>query len=104
MSLKARRHPFCLRLISNDETRGLLPSSPPTVSLAAGGKGQGATATLRVNGKDVATTKLTATVAGRFGVDSFRIGEYSGQPVTFDYAPPNAFTGTIKKVEIALKK
>jgi hypothetical protein len=40
---------------------------------------------------------------GRFGVDTFGIGEDSGQPVTFDYKPPFKFTGTIEKVTIKVK-
>lgn len=35
-------------------------------------------------------------------VDTFGIGEDSGQPVTSDYPPPNRFTGEIEKVVIDL--
>ena len=35
-------------------------------------------------------------------VDTFGIGEDSGQPVTFDYQPPNRFTGEIV-IELELK-
>ena len=58
--------------------------------------------TLKVNGKLVGEAKMTATVAGRFGIDTFGIGEDSGQPVTPDYQPPFRFTGTIDKVVISL--
>jgi arylsulfatase len=43
------------------------------------------------------------TVAGRFGVDTFGIGEDSSKPVTFDYQPPFAFTGRIAQVSIELQ-
>jgi PAS fold len=36
------------------------------------------------------------------GVDTFGVGEDSGQPVTPDYEPPFKFTGTIDKVVIEL--
>ena len=36
-------------------------------------------------------------------VDTFGIGEDSGQPVPFDYQPPNRFTGEIEKVVIDLE-
>ena len=37
------------------------------------------------------------------GSRSFGIGEDSGQPVPFDYQPPNRFTGEIEKVVIDLE-
>jgi arylsulfatase len=46
---------------------------------------------------------MEGTVGGRFGVDTFGIGEDSGQPVTFDYKPPFRFTGEIEKVSIAIR-
>jgi arylsulfatase A-like enzyme len=59
--------------------------------------------TLKVNGKSVSTGKMEATVGGRFGVDTFGIGEDSGQPVTFAYKPPFRFTGEIEKVTITMR-
>ncbi len=59
--------------------------------------------TLKVNGKLMSTGKMEATVGGRFGVDTFGIGEDSGQPVTFDYKPPFRFTGEIEKVTITMR-
>jgi hypothetical protein len=47
--------------------------------------------------------EVPATVAARFGVDTFGVGEDSGQPVTFDYKPPFKFDGEIKKVVIDVK-
>jgi N-sulphoglucosamine sulphohydrolase, C-terminal len=55
---------------------------------------------LEVNGTKVAEGKMKATVAGRFGIDTFGIGEDTGQPVTSDYQPPFKFTGEIEKVQI----
>ena len=58
---------------------------------------------LKVNGESVAKGKMEGTVGGRFGVDTFGIGEDSGQPVTFDYKPPFRFTGEIEMVSIAIR-
>jgi arylsulfatase len=59
--------------------------------------------TLKVNDEKIAEGKMKATVGGRFGIDTFGIGEDSGQPVTFDYKPPFAFTGEIEKVVVDVK-
>jgi len=67
------------------------------------GAGKGGTATIFINDKKVAEGKIDKTVAGRFGIDTFGIGEDTGAPVTFDYKPPFAFTGTIERVDIELK-
>ena len=69
---------------------------------AGGGAGKGAKLTLTVNGEKVAADKMAATVAGRFGIDTFGIGEDSGQPVTSGYKPPFKFTGEIEKVVITI--
>ena len=53
--------------------------------------------------KKVAEGRTEKTVAGRFAIDTFGIGEDTGAPVTFDYPPPFAFTGTIQKVTVELK-
>ena len=70
---------------------------------AGGGYGKGADIALKVNGRKVGEGKMPATVASRFGIDTFGIGEDSGQPVTFNYQPPFRFNGTIEKVVIDLK-
>ncbi|MFW1533308.1 arylsulfatase [Vibrio parahaemolyticus] len=67
------------------------------------GVGKGGNVSLLVDGKQVATGVVPATVAGRFGTDTFGIGEDSGQPVTFDYKPPFKFNSKIEQVVIALK-
>jgi arylsulfatase len=62
-----------------------------------------ASITLKVNGKPVGEAKMSATVAGRFGIDTFGIGEDTGQPVTNAYKAPFKFTGRIEKVVINVK-
>jgi arylsulfatase A-like enzyme len=69
---------------------------------AGGGLGKAADLVLKVNGQKVGEGKMKATVFGRFGVDTFSIGEDSGQPVSSDYKPPFKFTGAIEKVDIRL--
>ncbi|WP_206614479.1 sulfatase-like hydrolase/transferase [Chitinophaga barathri] len=70
---------------------------------AGGGMGKAADLVLKVNGQPVGKGKMAATIFGRFGVDTFGVGEDSGQPVTTDYQPPFRFNGTIDKVVIRLK-
>lgn len=53
-------------------------------------------------GEKVAEDKMAATVAGRFGIDTFGIGEDSGQPVTSSYKPPFKFNGEIEEVVITI--
>jgi hypothetical protein len=83
-----------------------LPAGDATVELdfkyAGGGIGKGANLVLTVNGQKVGEGKMKATLFARFGVDTFGVGEDSGQPVTPDYEPPFKFTGTIDKVVIEL--
>jgi arylsulfatase len=76
-----------------------------TVDFDFQGKERGgpAAVTLSIDGKKVAEAKMEATVAIRFGLDSFGIGEDSGQPVTFDYKPPFKFTGEIEKVTVEIE-
>lgn len=67
------------------------------------GLGKGGTAAIFINDEKVAEGKIDKTVAGRFGIDTFGIGEDTGAPVTFDYKPPYTFNGNIEKVVIELK-
>ena len=86
-----------------------LPEGKATVTVDfayKGGKGEagkGANITLSVNGEKVAEGSMEATVGGRFGIDTFGIGEDSGQPVTNDYTAPFKFTGEIEKVVVEVK-
>jgi arylsulfatase A-like enzyme len=64
-----------------------------------------ATATLSVNGAQVATGRIDQTNMFRFSLDeTFDIGSDTGTPVSPDYSTPNAFAGTIRNVEINLTK
>lgn len=85
---------------------GLIP--PPRLDqlacdYAGGGEGKGGKVTIKVDSAQVAQGDIPATVAARFGVDPFDIGQDSGQPVTFDYKPLFKFDGEIGKVVIDLK-
>ncbi len=46
---------------------------------------------------------MGATVPGRFGIDTFGIGEDSGQPVTHEYEAPFRFTGAIQQVVVEIR-
>ena len=70
---------------------------------AGGGVGKGGDIVIKLNGEEVGRGHCEQTVAGRFGIDTFGIGEDSGQPVTPDYQPPFKFNGKIEKVVIELK-
>lgn len=67
-----------------------------------GGLGRGGTVSLFINGKLVATGRLEVTNwVGKYSADeTFDIGQDTGSPVSADYASPNRFTGTLKKVVI----
>jgi arylsulfatase len=86
-----------------------LPAGEATVTVDfayQGGKGEagkGADITLSVNGDKVAEGTMEATVPGRFGVDTFGLGEDTGQPVTHDYKTPFKFTGEIEKLVVEVK-
>ncbi|RVW11281.1 arylsulfatase [Prescottella agglutinans] len=67
-----------------------------------GGIGKGADLTLTIDDATVAVGRIAATAFARFGVDTFGIGEDTGQPVTPEYRPPFRFTGTIDRVDIDL--
>lgn len=67
---------------------------------AGGGIGKGAELVLKANGQKIGEGKMKASVFARFGVDTFGVGEDSGQPVTPDYEPPFKFTGAIDTVVI----
>ena len=71
-----------------------------------GGIGKGVTATLRLDGQQVAQGRIPQTVQVRFSLDeTFDVGEDSGTPVVEDYADkmPFAFTGTLNKLVVVLE-
>jgi hypothetical protein len=68
-----------------------------------GGIGKGGTVTLSVNDKKAGEGRVEKTVPARFSADeTFDVGLDTGSPVSADYAPPNKFTGTLKKVNVRL--
>ena len=84
-----------------------LPPGPATIRVEfeydGGGVGKGGTVKLFVNGKNAGTGRVEKTVPGRYSADeTFDIGMDTGSPVSTEYASPNRFTGTIKKVDISL--
>ena len=58
---------------------------------------------LYVNGNKIGEGKMDKSIPGRFGIDTFGIGEDTGSPVSKYYSPPFKFTGNILKVDIELK-
>ncbi|KAA5542137.1 sulfatase-like hydrolase/transferase [Roseiconus nitratireducens] len=84
-----------------------VPSGDATITVhfdyAGGGAGKGATIKLDVNGQTVADGQMDATVGGRFGIDTFGVGEDTGQPVTDAYQAPFPFTGKIDNVVVEIK-
>jgi arylsulfatase A-like enzyme len=90
-------------VITSTET---VPAGKSTVKFdfayEGGGVGKGGTGTLFINGKKVGEGHIPATVAGRFGIDTFGIGSDTGAPVSNTYKVPFAFTGVIDKVEFHL--
>jgi len=68
-----------------------------------GGPGKGGVFTLYINNQQVGQGRIKNSVAGRFGIDTFGIGEDDGSPVTRDYTAPFKFKGGIEEVNIELK-
>ena len=65
------------------------------------GVGKGGTATLSVDGQEVASEKFPQTIAFRMSLDeTLDIGEDTGTPVSEDYHVPFNFTGELEKVTI----
>ncbi len=65
--------------------------------------GKGAKVTMSAHGKRIGEATMKATVPARFGIDTFGIGQDSGQPVTAAYQAPYKFTGEIEKVVVEMK-
>lgn len=84
-----------------------IPDGEGTIQLdfdyAGGGAGKAAKIVLKVNGETVGTGSMDATVGGRFGIDTFGVGEDTGQPVTSAYKAPFKFNGQIETVTIDIK-
>ena len=69
-----------------------------------GGVGKGGAVTVRVDGADVASGRVDATIPYYFAFDeTFDIGVDRASPVTDDYAPvDNAFTGGLRRLRVDL--
>jgi arylsulfatase len=68
-----------------------------------GGIGKGGTATLLVDGQEVAKGRIEKTVPVRVSLDEgLDVGEDTGTPVNLNYDVPFKFTGKIDKVTIQL--
>ncbi len=69
-----------------------------------GGLAKGGTATVSVDGKEVANGRVEKTIPYRITLDeSLDVGEDTGTPVNLKYDVPFKFTGKIEKVTIELK-
>jgi arylsulfatase len=69
-----------------------------------GGIGKGGSATLAVDGKEVAKGRVERTVPIRISLDEgLDVGEDTGTPVNLNYDVPFRFSGEIEKVVIDLK-
>jgi arylsulfatase len=69
-----------------------------------GGVGKGGTATLLVDGNEVAKGRIDETVPTRFSMtEGLEVGRDAGMPVSKDYQIPFYFTGDIGKVIVKLQ-
>jgi arylsulfatase len=90
------------------ESNNVLPPGTHQVRMefayAGGGLGKGGTASLFVDGKKVGEGKVGATAAMIFSADDgCDVGEDTAAPVSPDYkAHENAFSGTVKGVQLAI--
>jgi arylsulfatase len=71
-----------------------------------GGLGKGGTATLYIDGDKTGEGRIDATLAIVFSADDgCDVGIDNGAPVSEDYGPTgNAFNGTVKGVQLAIKE
>ena len=68
-----------------------------------GGVGKGATATLLVDGNEVAKGRIDETVPTRYSMtEGLEVGRDAGMPVSKDYRVPFIFTGEIGRVIVKL--
>jgi arylsulfatase A-like enzyme len=69
-----------------------------------GGMGKGGTITLLANGKKIGEVRVEKTAGFKYSLyEGQDVGEDSGSPVDFDYAPTFKFNGKINKVTVELK-
>jgi arylsulfatase len=83
-----------------------LPAGKSTVTVEfaydGGGLGKGGEVVIGINGTEVGRARISNTVAGRFGIDTFGVGSDTGSPVTDTYKAPFPFTGRIERIDIEL--
>jgi hypothetical protein len=83
-----------------------VPAGKSTVTFEfaydGGGLGKGGEAVIGINGEEVGRARISNTVAGRFGIDTFGLGAGTGSPVSNTYHAPFPFTGTVERVDIIL--
>jgi arylsulfatase len=77
----------------------MIPKSSGTIAATLKGNGY-ATSWFRKNHN---TPDWESSVPGRFGIDTFGVGEDTGSPVSKNYKAPFSFKGVIHKVDIDLK-
>ena len=92
------------REVTTIVARERLPAGKAIVTLQfdydGGGRGNGATVTLTINGAAVGTARLAQTVPVTYSYDeTFDVGEDTSSPVG-PYAGPFPFTGVIDRVEL----
>jgi len=95
------------RIVSNEKLSPGKHSIFLDLNYNGPGIGKSATATLSVDGRQVAQGTIVRTIPTRFSLDeTMDCGEDTGTPVVEDYEPkmPFKFTGTLKKVVIQLGK
>jgi Sulfatase len=69
-----------------------------------GGIAKGGTITLLANGKKIGEGRVEQTTPSKYSLfEGQDIGEDTGSPVDFSYAPPFEFTGKLGKVTVELK-
>jgi len=67
------------------------------------GVGKGGTATLSVDGQEVASSQIEQTIGYRMSLDeTFDVGEDTGTPVSEDYKVPFKFAGRLESLTVTL--
>lgn len=85
-----------------------LSAGKHTIDIATriAGPGKAGTATLSINGEQVAVAELARTVPAAFtATETFDVGVDLGSPVSIEYAErrPFPFTGKIERVDVTLR-
>jgi arylsulfatase len=69
-----------------------------------GGMAQGGTITLLANGRKIGEGRVEQTTPFKYSLfEGQDIGEDTGSPVDFSYAPPFEFNGKLGRVTVELK-